>query len=100
MSKSKRLPIEVWRTPTIDNIPTKLWYAEDVIVTKDPCPKLVCKHCGSEPGSQTLKIGQNWIYCKGRHLIGTDDPEADNTPEEMKRTYKIIGIYHKGEVLT
>lgn len=83
----------------MDNIPMRLWYADDVIVTKDPCPKLTCK-CGAESGSQTLAIGQNWIYCKNHHLIGTDDPEADNTPEEMKKTYKIIGIFIKGEVLT
>lgn len=95
----KKLPIKVWKTPRMDNVPMQYWYKDDVIVTKDPCPKLTCK-CGAKSGSQTLRIGQNYIYCENHHLIGTDDPNADNTEEEMKKKYKIIGIFIKGEVLT
>ena len=94
---SKELPIDVWRTPRIDNVPSTLWYADQITLIEKPCPKIQCR-CGSDKFKGTLKMGQNWSSCENNHNVATTNPEADNTEEEMKRTYNILGLVIEGGV--
>ncbi len=97
MGFPKKLPMDVWRTPRIDNIPSTLWYVDEIELIEDPCVKIRCK-CGSDTFAGTAKMGQNWTSCENNHTIATTDPEADNNEEEMKRKYNIIGIVIVGGV--
>lgn len=80
----------VWRQPGVDNIPDTYWYADQVVVTDNP-PKITCK-CGNEDdGGVTLVVGQNWISCGSRHLMGTIGVKEAKGEEYMKENYEIIG---------